>query len=119
MDISILLIIFFMFLIINHMFMNNLFPFIETIEAMTCNPNKQSVKSVCFNKKMEENKKLVKTIEYTTSKLVKKISDLIGISKKNTTNSKKTEKNIRNIKNTNEGRGIDNSEACAKHPEAC
>ena len=53
------------------------------------------------------------------TKLVKKISDLIGISKKNTTNSKKTEKNIRNIKNTNEGRGIDNSEACAKHPEAC
>ena len=119
MDLSIPLIIFFIFIIINDMFMNNIFPFIETIEAMTCNPNKQSIKSVCFNKKMEENKRLVSNIEYTTSKLLKKTSDLLGISKKNANNVKKTEQNIRNIKNTNEGRAIDNSEACAKHPEAC
>ena len=120
MNLVIILIVFFIFIIINHSLTNNLLPFVERkIEAMTCNPNQQSKKSVCFNQKMKENRKSVSDIEYATKKMLKKVSNLFGASKTNSKNIKKTEKNIRNIKNSNEGKAIDNSEACAKHPEAC
>ena len=120
MNLVIILIVFFIFIIINHSLTNNLLPFVERkIEAMTCNPNAQSKKSVCFNQKMEENRNSVSDIEYTTKKLLKKVSNLFSASEGNSKSIKKTETSIRNIKNSNEGRGIDNSEACAKHPEAC
>ena len=113
---DLILIVFFIFIIINHILNNIVFP---KIEAMTCNPNSKSKKSVCFEKKMEENKENVNLIENTTNNLIKKLNDITSKHKNNVKTIKENKDGIRKINNSNEGRGVDNSKACAKYPEAC
>lgn len=117
---ELILIAFFIFIIMNHLLNNLLFPKIEDmIEGMTCNPNKQSKRNVCFEKATEINSKELYDVENTTSDLEKKLANVI----KNINNNEKTifknRKNIGKIIDTNNGKGVDNEEACAKYPEAC
>ena len=116
----IVLIIFFLFLIINHFLHNIVFPKAETmIEAMTCNPNEASKRSACFKKKIDENKSIVSQAEKTVNDLLTQIKTSVNNVKKNSETIDKTKINIQKIKNSKEGRGVDNSSACEKHPEAC
>ena len=120
MNIELILIIFFLFIIINHILTTNIFPQVErVIEGMTCNPNEQSKKSACFEKKMEENKTIVSTMEDSISTLSKNIKDLIAQNDGHKKKIEETQANIRKIKNSQEGRAVDNSGACEKHPQAC
>lgn len=120
MNIHILLIIFFLFLIINHLLTNLVFPKAESVvEAMTCNLNKSSKRSACFNKKMSENRDMVVDTETIIKDLMSTVNKLISTSKKQIDKIAQTKKNITKLKNSEEGRGVDNRDACKKHPEAC
>lgn len=120
MNIHILLIIFFLFLIINHLLTNMVFPNVEhVIEGMTCNPNKSSKQSVCFKKKLSDNRNMIIEVQTNMKDLMEKINKLISTSKNQTGKITQTKKNIVKLKNAEEGRGVDNSDACKKHPEAC
>ena len=102
----IVLIIFFLFLIINHFLHNIVFP-------------KASKRSACFKKKIDENKSIVSQAEKTVNDLLTQIKTSVNNVKKNSETIDKTKINIQKIKNSKEGRGVDNSSACEKHPEAC
>ena len=120
MNIHLLLIVFFLFLIINHLLTTFVFPKAEyVVEAMTCNPNKSSKESECFKKKMSDNKSMIAEAETSIKDLMDKMKGLISNSKKQVNRIAETKKNITKLKNSEEGRGVDNSDACAKHPEAC
>ena len=120
MNVHILLIIFFLFLIINHILFSIVFPNVEyMIEGMTCNPNKSSKESECFKKKMSGSRNILINVETTIKDLMKKVKTLISTSKKQMDKITQTKKNIAKLKNSEEGRGVDNSDACNKHPEAC
>jgi hypothetical protein len=116
MALELILIVFFIFIIINHILNNIVFP---TIESMECNPNSKSKKSVCFQKKMEENKENVNMIENSTNDLITKMKNVINKQKNNNKTIQKNEEGIRKLNNANEGRAVDNSDACAKYPESC
>ena len=117
---EILLIIFFLFLIINHVLNKTIFPTTEyIIESMTCNSNKSSKESECLKKRMDENKNTIIDTETTINDMISKITELISTNKKQITKINETKKNIIKLKNSEEGRGVDNSDACSKHPEAC
>lgn len=120
MTFEIILIIFFIFIIMNHLLTNLLFPKIENIiEGMTCNPNKQSKQNSCSQKNTEKTYQEVYDIENTTSKLEKKLANLIGNINNNEKTIMKNRKNIGKIIDTENGKGVDNKEACAKYDEAC
>ena len=117
---ELILIAFFIFIIMNHLLNNLLFPKIENmIEGMTCNPNKQSKRKACSEKATENTIKELYDVENTTSDLEKKLANVI----KNINNNEKTilknRKNIGKLIDIENGKGVDNEEACAKYPEAC
>jgi len=120
MPLELLLIVFFIFIIINHILTNQLFPKIEyIIEGMTCNPNTQSKKSVCFQNSMKENKTNISSIENTTKSLMKKFSNLKNTFNKNRETITTNKTNMQKIIDVENGKGVDNSDACAKYPDAC
>jgi hypothetical protein len=120
MNVQILLIIFFLFIIINHLLNHIIFPNIEQfVESMECNPNKKSKNSVCFKKKMSDNKSMIIELQSTMKDLMEKATKLVSSNKGHNSKITQTTKNITKLKNSEEGRGVDNSDACKKHPEAC
>ena len=120
MNVHVLLIIFFLFLIIHHLLTTIVFPNVEkVVEGMKCNVNKRAKQSECFKKRMSENQSMIVTVETNIEDLMKKVTNIVSKVNSNTKKIKSTKGSIINIKNAEEGRAVDNKEACKKHPDAC